>query len=62
LKRKQWTQPLPRDRIPVVEAYGKPVVAAKEVTDKPTYRIATAGGFEGPMKDLAAGKLDTAAE
>jgi hypothetical protein len=26
---------------------------AEEVTDKPTYRIGTTGGFDGPMEDLA---------
>ena len=62
LKRKQWMQPLPRDQIPVVEAYGKSVVAAKDSADKPTYRIGAAGGFEVPMEDLAAKSLDPAAE
>jgi hypothetical protein len=62
LKRKQWMQPLARDQIPVVEAYGKTVVASKEVTDKPTYRLGRTGGFEVPMEDLAAKNLDTAAE
>jgi hypothetical protein len=62
LKRKQWMPPLPRDQIPVVEAYGKSVVASKEATGKPTYRIGAAGGFEVPMEDLAAKKLDTAAQ
>ncbi len=62
LKRKPWMQPLPRDQIPVVEAYGKTVVAATDTTEKPTYRIGKAGGFEVPMEDLAAKKLGTAAE
>jgi hypothetical protein len=62
LKRKQWMQPLPRDQIPVVEVYGKSVVAAKESTDKPAYSIGAAGGFEFPMEDLAAKTLGTAAE
>jgi hypothetical protein len=62
LKRKQWMQPLRRDQIPVVEAYGKSVVAAKETTDKPAYRIGAAGGFEVPMEDLAANKLDSASK
>jgi hypothetical protein len=30
--------------------------------EKPTYRIGAAGGFEVPMADLAANKLDAAAE
>jgi hypothetical protein len=30
---KQWMQPLPSDQIPVVEAYGKSVVAAKDATE-----------------------------
>jgi hypothetical protein len=55
-------QPLPRDQIPVVEAYGKSVVAAKESKDKPARRIGAAGGFEVPMEDLAAKTLGTAAE
>jgi hypothetical protein len=49
-----------RMMIPVVAAYGRTVVAAKDVTDKPTYRIGAAGGFEIPMEDPAAKK--TAAE
>jgi alkanesulfonate monooxygenase SsuD/methylene tetrahydromethanopterin reductase-like flavin-dependent oxidoreductase (luciferase family) len=51
LQRKQWMQPLPRDRIPVIEAYGRTVVATKEVTDTPTYRIGAASGFEVPIED-----------
>ena len=62
LKRKQWMQPMPRDLIPVVEAYGKSVVAAKESGDKPGYRIGASGGFEVPMEDPAAKRFDSAAE
>jgi hypothetical protein len=62
LQRKQWMQPLGRDQIPVVEAYGRTVVATKPVTDKPTYRIGAAGGFEVPMQDPAAKTLDSTAE
>jgi hypothetical protein len=62
LQRKQWMQPVPRDQIPVVEAYGRTVVASQGATDKPGYRIGAAGGFEVPMEDLAAKNLDTAAE
>ena len=36
------------------------VVAAKDATDKPTYRIGTAGGFEVPMEDLVDKKLNAA--
>jgi 16S rRNA U1498 N3-methylase RsmE len=60
LKRKQWMQPLAPEQIPVVQAYGKSVVAAKDATDKPTYRIGTAGGFEVPMEDLVEKKLNAA--
>ena len=35
LQRKQWMQPLPREQIPVIEAYGRSVVATSEVTEKP---------------------------
>jgi hypothetical protein len=45
-------QPLAPDQIPVVQAYGKTVVAAKDTGDKPAYRIGTAGGFEVPLEDL----------
>lgn len=57
LRRKRWMAPLPADQIPTVSAYGKTVVAAKQETAKPTYRIGTAGGFEVPMEDLIARKL-----
>jgi hypothetical protein len=53
-------QPLAPEQIPVVQAYGKSVVAAKDATDKPTYRIGTAGGFEVPMEDLVDRKLNAA--
>ena len=62
LARKQWMQPLPAGAIPTVAAYGKSVVASTVDTDKPTYRIGTAGGFEVPMEDLVAKKLGEAAE
>ena len=62
LARKQWMQPLPAGAIPTVAAYGKTVVASTVDTDKPTYRIGTAGGFEVPMEDLVAKKLGEAAE
>jgi len=53
LKRKTWMRPLAPDQVPVVQAYGRTVVASNVQTDKPTYRIGTAGGFEVPMEDLA---------
>ena len=53
---------LPREAIPVVEAYGKSVVAAKEAGDKPRYRIGAAGGFKVPMEDPATKRFDSAAE
>jgi hypothetical protein len=53
LRRKSWMQPLQQAQIPVIEAYGKTVVAAKDTADKPGYRIGAAGGFEVPMEDLA---------
>ena len=57
LKRKQWMRPLPVDQIPTISAYGKTVVASTQATEKPTYRIGTAGGFEVPMEDLVEKKL-----
>jgi len=57
LKRKQWMVPMAPQEIPVVHAYGKTVVASTQETDKPTYRIGTAGGFEVPMEDLVEKKL-----
>ena len=62
LKRKKWMAPVPADQIPTVDAYGKTVVASTVETEKPTYRIGTAGGFEVPMEDLVAKKLRDAAE
>jgi len=53
LKRKTWMRPLAPDQVPIVQAYGRTVVASNVQTDKPTYRIGTAGGFEVPMEDLA---------
>ena len=61
LKRKQWMAPLAPQEIPTVPAYGKTVVASTQETDKPTYRIGTAGGFEVPMEDLVEKKLRDAA-
>ena len=52
LKRKKWMAPMPADAVPLVQAYGKTVVASTQETEKPTYRIGTAGGFEVPMEDL----------
>ena len=61
LRRKQWMRPLEPDQIPAIEAYGKSVVAAKDAPPgRPAYRIGTAGGFEVPLEDLAAKKLDAA--
>ena len=57
MKRKQWMRPMPAEQAPTVTAYGKTVVASTVDTDKPTYRIGAAGGFEVPMEDLVAKKL-----
>ena len=57
LRRKQWMASLAPGQIPIVPAYGKTVVASTQETDKPTYRIGTAGGFEVPMEDLVEKKL-----
>jgi hypothetical protein len=62
LKRKQWMPPIPRDQIPVVDAYGRTVVATSGPAEKPTYRIGAAGGFEVPLEDHAAKNLGTAAK
>ncbi len=62
LQRKRWMQPLSEDAIPVIEAYGKTVVAVQDNGGKPTYRIGAASGFEVPLQDPATGKLDTAAQ
>jgi len=57
LKRKKWMAPLPAGQVPSVTAYGRTVVAATTDTEKPTYRIGAAGGFEVPMEDLVTKKL-----
>jgi hypothetical protein len=57
LKRKKWMAPLPASQVPTVTAYGRTVVAATTDTEKPTYRIGAAGGFEVPMEDLVTKKL-----
>lgn len=58
LKRKTWMRPVAADQVATIAAYGKTVVASTQDTAKPTYRIGTAGGFEVPMEDLAARKLE----
>ena len=62
LQRKKWMAPMSADAVPVVPAYGKTVVASTIETEKPTYRIGTAGGFEVPMEDLVEKARQKAAE
>ena len=53
LKRKEWLEPLPREPITPIAAYGQTVVASTQPAEKPTHRIGNASGFEVPMEDPA---------
>jgi hypothetical protein len=44
---------MPRERITPIAACGKAVAASTQPTEKPTYRIGNASGFDVPMEDPA---------